>query len=333
MRHKLLALMLGLSLSVSAKAADRMTVGEQQGPLLSETPSHFTEDKGFFAEVNLEVNHIQINEPRDQLGALFAGNADIMTLPVTAATCFNLKPDQCVIVATLDSGLSSSLVVRQEIKTLGDLINKQVIVNECTDEKRAVGGVTADRALRHVLKMNGVNGEHGCVHPSNTGIGVKLYPNTGGSTQRLGAFARNPENAGVMLNEPHASRSLRQVAGAHVLVGPEGFPKVSETAMVVKRDCVENTTCRDRLIRYERAYRKGQAYFIDPKNEVEAKKYLNKRFSAQKMTDEEIDRLYKLTQRIWAPDSRTLAEKVKLTVEFYTMQPATNIERLYVELN
>ncbi len=325
--------MLGIFLSTASQAADRMTVGEQQGPLLSETPSHFTEDKGFFAEENLKVNHIQINEPRDQLGALFAGNADIMTLPVTAATCFNLKPDQCVIVATLDSGLSSSLIVRKEIQNLSDLVNKQVIVNECTDEKRAVGGVTADRALRYVLKMNNVHGEHGCVHPSNTGMGVKLYPNNGGSTQRLGAFARNPEHAGVMLNEPHASRLLQQVAGAHVLVGPEGFPKVSEAAMVVRRNCVENATCRDRLVRYKRAYYKGQAYFIDPKNEAEAKKYLNNRFSAQKMTDGEIERLYKLTQRLWAPDSRTLAEKVKLTIEFYTMQPATNIDRLYVDIN
>src|SRR5215204_5804240 len=112
-------------------------------------PLYIAQEKGYFAENNVEFNDINIGDLKLRFAAAAAGEIDIILTTIDAMVLYLKKGDEYVLLAGADTSAGGDgIVATKDIKTIGDLKGKKVAFNE---------GSTSQFLLDVILSENGMS--------------------------------------------------------------------------------------------------------------------------------------------------------------------------------
>jgi NitT/TauT family transport system substrate-binding protein len=111
-------------------------------------PLFIAKEKGFFKEEKVDVELVNIEDPKEGFVALAAGRLDGVVSTIDTMVLYLKKPNEYQYVLALDDSTGGDgIVARKEIQSIKDLKGKKVAVNE---------GSVSQFFLNVVLKDNGM---------------------------------------------------------------------------------------------------------------------------------------------------------------------------------
>jgi NitT/TauT family transport system substrate-binding protein len=179
-------------------------------------PLFLARDERYFDETGVNVELINIEDPKIRFAALASGRLDGLVTTLDTMSLY-WKPDFQfqAVVGLDDSKGGDGIVSKNTIMTIKDLAGKRVAVNR---------GSVSDFFLNVVLKQNGMNEKELNI--------VNMRQDDAGA-----AFLGGKVDAAVTW-EPWLTRA-KQAPGGHILIDSSTTPGLIVDIMVIRRDVIQ----------------------------------------------------------------------------------------------
>ena len=216
---------------------------------LTSMPLFFGKDKGFFAREGIDVDLILMSPPT-AIAALVAGELDFSTT-VGAGISATMRGLPIKRVLYIQQYVTFSLMAAPEIKTMRDLVGKQVGATALTDATAI--------AAREILKGSAVD-------PATVNF---FYTQ---STESSRTALTSKKLAAAMLPPPFAEET--QVRGFNRLADAKDFAPLSGIGLLASADALKKNPAKG--VAVIRAVLRTMDYMREPKNHQELVDYILK---------------------------------------------------------
>jgi NitT/TauT family transport system substrate-binding protein len=128
---RLLILLIGLAAAPILHSAYADTVKIAHSTWVGYGPLYIARDKGMFRKEGVDVDLVLMEDPKERFPTLMADHIQMIASTVDTALLYLKRPtDFQYVVAIDDSDGGDGIVATKDIKTIADLKNKRVAVNE-----------------------------------------------------------------------------------------------------------------------------------------------------------------------------------------------------------